>query len=195
MSTSGSVTGRQRARRQAVTPRTSGGATSARFCRQLRRRTPAWESSWRCPRSCRTGMPLPPLRRCRKAAPWKCCLRLPVGDGRMLDVTDVPPEPPPLTRVSRALARAAAGPVTLPVPAMPLQPLVTVAVVALSGLLTITAFAGAPMVALAVALAAGVIAWGWPGLLGLPSPGGTTLVLAVGSAGAIGTALVTLDDP
>src|SRR5664280_3800635 len=113
----------------------------------------------------------------------------------MLDVTDVPPETPPRTRVSRALARASRGPVTLPVPEMPLQPLVTVAVVALSGLLTITAFAGAPLVALSVALAAGVIAWGWPGLLGLPSPRGTTFVLAVGSPGAIGTALPTRDDP
>ena len=114
-------------------------------------------------------------------------------------MTDAPPEPPPLTRVlARALARASAaasGPVTPPVPQMPVQPLVTVAVVALAGLLTITAFAGAPMLALAVALAAGVIAWGWAGLLGLPSPRGTTLVLAVGSAGAIGTALATLEDP
>ena len=111
-------------------------------------------------------------------------------------MTDGPLEPPPLTRVlARALARAAAGPVTLPVPEMPRQPLVAVAVVALSGLLTITAFAGPPMVALAVALAAGVVAWGWAGLLGLPSPRGTTLVLALGSAGAIGTVLVTRDDP
>jgi len=111
-------------------------------------------------------------------------------------VTDAPPDPPPLTRVlARALARAAAGPVTLPVPEMPLQPLVTVAVVALAGLLTITAFAGSPMVALAVALAAGVVAWGWAGLLGLPSPRGTTFVLALGSAGAIGTAVATRDDP
>jgi hypothetical protein len=78
---------------------------------------------------------------------------------------------------------------------MPLQPLVTVAVVALAGLLTITAFAGPAMVALAVGLSAGIIAWGWAGLLGLPSPRGTTLVLAVGSAGAIGTVLATREDP
>jgi len=114
-------------------------------------------------------------------------------------VTDAPPEPPPLTRVlTRALARAAAAaakPVTLPVPEMPVQPLVTVAVVALAGLLTITAFAGPLMIALAVALAAGVMSWGWAGLLGLPSPRGTTLVLVVGSAGAIGTVLATVDDP
>jgi hypothetical protein len=78
---------------------------------------------------------------------------------------------------------------------MPVQPVVTVAVVALAGLLTITAFAGPPMVALAIALSAGVISWGWAGLLGLPSPRGTTLVLVVGSAGAIGTVLATREDP
>ena len=113
-------------------------------------------------------------------------------------MTDVPPESPPPTRVSRAKARAAAstsGSVTPPVPEMPLKPLVTVAAVALAGLLTITAFAGPAMVALAVALSAGIIAWGWAGLLGLPSPRGTTLVLAVGSAAAIGTVLATVDDP
>jgi hypothetical protein len=114
----------------------------------------------------------------------------------MSPVTDAPPDHPPLTRVlARALARAAAGPITLPVPEMPLQPLVTVAVVALAALLAFTAFAGPPMVALAVALGAGIIAWGWAGLVGLPSPRGTTLVLAVGSAGAIGTALATRQDP
>jgi hypothetical protein len=114
-------------------------------------------------------------------------------------VTEAPPEPPPPTRVlTRALARAAAAaskPVTLPVPEMPVQPLATVAVVALAGLLTMTAFAGPVMVSLALAFAAGILAWGWGALLGLPSPRGTTFVLAVGSAGAIGTALATRNDP
>lgn len=114
-------------------------------------------------------------------------------------MTDAPRDPPPPTRaLARALARAsaaAAGPVTAPVPDLPAQPLVTVAVIAFAGLLTITAFAGPPMVALAVALAAGIMAWGWAGLLGLPSPRGTMVVLAVGSAGAIVTALATREDP
>jgi hypothetical protein len=114
-------------------------------------------------------------------------------------VSDAPPEPPPTTRVlTRALARAAAAaskPVIRPVPEMPLQPLATVAVVSLAGLLTVTAFAGPLLIALALCFAAGIIAWGWAGLLGLPSPRGTTFVLAVGSAGAIGTALATRDDP
>ncbi len=114
-------------------------------------------------------------------------------------MSDAPPEPPPQTRaLSRSRARAggaASGPVTQPVSQMPVQPLLTVSVVALSGLLAITAFAGPPMVALTVALAAGVMAWGWAGLLGLPSPRGTSLVLALGSAAAIGTVLATREDP
>ena len=112
-------------------------------------------------------------------------------------MTDAKPEPPALTRaMARANARArAAAPVNDPVPEMPLQPLLTIAVVALAGLLTVSAFAGPGLVAGAVALAAGVIAWGWSGLLGLPSPRGTAFVLSVGSAAAIGTALATPVEP
>jgi hypothetical protein len=113
----------------------------------------------------------------------------------MPHVTDDTSDPPPRTRAPARAGAAASGLVTIPVPEIPRQPLVTVAVVALAGLLTITAFAGPVLVALALALAAGVIAWGWSGLLGLPSPRGTTFVLAVGFAAAIGTALATRDDP
>src|SRR5665648_722214 len=84
----------------------------------------------------------------------------------MPHVTDAMPEPPPPTRsLTRAETRAAA------------------------------AAAGPVLVALAVAFAAGVISWGWSGLLGLPDPRGTAFVLSAGSAAAIGTALATLDDP
>jgi hypothetical protein len=109
-----------------------------------------------------------------------------------------PPSPPTAHVLTRALARAAAAasaPPSAPVPEMHRQPLLTVAVVALCGLLIITAFAGPVLVALALALAAGVIAWGWSGLLGLPSPRGTTSVVALGSAAAIATALATRTDP
>ena len=138
-------------------------------------------------------------------------------------MTDAKPEPPAPTRaMARAQARAAAslsrshaksaarshaksvgrsdarsdsGPAEDPVPEMPVQPLATIAVIALAGLLTLSAFAGPALVALTVALAAGVITWGWAGLLGLPSPRGTAFVLAVGSAALIGTALATRADP
>ncbi len=110
-------------------------------------------------------------------------------------MTDPMPEPPAMTRAQLRAAEAAAGPVLVPVPEMHKQPLVTVAVVALAALLTICAFAGPLFVAVAMVLAAGVMAWGWSGLLGLPSPRGTAFVLAVGSLAAIGTALATRHDP
>lgn len=113
----------------------------------------------------------------------------------MPHVTEAMPEPPAMTRSQLRAAAAAAGPVIVPVPEMHRQPLVTIAVIALAGLLTISAFAGPLVVAVAVALPAGVMAWGWSGLLGLPSPRGTAVVLALGSTGAIGTALATRDDP
>ena len=110
-------------------------------------------------------------------------------------MTDATPEPAPLTRArARANARAARS-VTLPVPEMPRQPLAMVAVVALCGLLTLSAFVGPVLVAATVALAAGVIAWGWAGLLGLPSPRGTAFVVAVGAAAAIGTVAATSGEP
>ena len=104
------------------------------------------------------------------------------------------PKAPTLTRAQKRAAAAAEAAVD-PVPEMPLQPLVTIAVLALAGLVTISAFAGPVLVAVSVALAAGVMAWGWPGLLGLPSPRGSAFVLAVGSAAAIGTVLATTSDP
>ena len=104
------------------------------------------------------------------------------------------PKSPTLTRAQKRAAANAAAAVD-PVPEMPLQPLVTIAVLALAGLVTISAFAGPVLVAVSVALAAGVMAWGWPGLLALPSPRGSTFVLAVGSAAAIGTVLATKSDP
>ncbi len=110
-------------------------------------------------------------------------------------MTEAMPDPPAMTRSQLRAAAAAAGPVIVPVPEMHRQPLVTIAVIALAALLTISAFAGPLVVAVAVALPAGVMAWGWSGLLGLPSPRGTAVVLALGSSGAIGTALATRDDP
>ena len=98
-------------------------------------------------------------------------------------------------RLASRSARRVTESVNDPVPEMPLQPMLTIAVVALAGLLTISAFAGPLLVAVAVAFAAGVIAWGWSGLLGLPSPRGTAFVLTVGSAAAIGTASATRAQP
>ena len=110
-------------------------------------------------------------------------------------MSDAIPEPPAMTRAQLRAAESAAGPAVVPVPEMHKQLLVTVAVLSLAALLTICAFAGPLFVAVATALAAGVLAWGWSGLLGLPSPRGTAFVLSVGSLAAIGTALATREDP
>ena len=97
-------------------------------------------------------------------------------------MSDVPDRPEaaaaaPLTRAQRR----AAAPRTVRA-RVRRQPLVVASVVALSGLIALTGFSHPFLVALAVALAGLVLAWGWAPLLGLPSPRGTSAVLAVGVA-------------
>jgi hypothetical protein len=75
------------------------------------------------------------------------------------------------------------------------RPLVPLAVVAFSGLLVLSVLAGIPFLAAAVALGAGVLAWGWAGLLGLPSPRGTAFVLGVGTVATVLTGALTREDP
>ena len=107
------------------------------------------------------------------------------------------PTRPPLRRPGRSDARRERpppGPYGL-VPQPGVRPLVTLAVVAFSGLLVLSVLAGVPFVAAAVALGGGVLAWGWAGLLGLPSPRGTTSVLAFGTAAAVLTGALTRTDP
>ena len=60
---------------------------------------------------------------------------------------------------------------------------------AFAALVALTGYASPQFVALAVALAGFVLAWGWPLLLSLPSPRGTSAVLAIGTVLMTGTAL------
>lgn len=110
-------------------------------------------------------------------------------------MSDVPdrPEAAPAAPVTRAQRRAAA-PRTVRARVRH-QPLVVASVVALSGLIALTGFSHPFLVALAVGLAGLVVAWGWAPLLGLPSPRGTSAVLAVGVAACVGAAALTTDDP
>ena len=75
------------------------------------------------------------------------------------------------------------------------RPLSIAATIAFAALVALTGYASPRFVALAVALAGFVLAWGWPLLLSLPSPRGTTGVLAIGTVLMTGTTLVTKDDP
>lgn len=81
------------------------------------------------------------------------------------------------------------------VSAAAVHPLVVAAVAALCGLLALSAFAAPVLVALTVALAGVVVAWGWVGLLALPSPRGTATVLLVGVTATVVTAGLTRSDP
>jgi hypothetical protein len=116
----------------------------------------------------------------------------------MRAVADVPEHLPspavPLTRRERReQAQTAAR--TLPGRRLMPRPLVVAATVAFAALVALTAYASPSFVALAVALGGLVLAWGWPVLLGLPSPRGTTAVLAIGTVGMAATVLLTKTDP
>ena len=69
------------------------------------------------------------------------------------------------------------------------------ATIAFAALVGLTGYASPDFVALAVALAGLVVAWGWPQLLSLPSPRGTTTVLVIGTVLMTGTALLTREAP
>jgi hypothetical protein len=114
-------------------------------------------------------------------------------------VSDVPEQAPnnpavPLTRRERRAHAQTAKP-ALPRRALLPRPLSIAATLAFAALVALTGYASPQFVALAVALAGLVLAWGWPVLLSLPSPRGTSTVLAVGTLLMTGTALLTREDP
>lgn len=100
----------------------------------------------------------------------------------------------PMTRRERR-ARSSNTPATLPKRALLARPLTIAATVAFAALVGLTGYASPDFVALAAALAGLVVAWGWPQLLSLPSPRGTSAVLAVGTVLMTGTVLLTRDEP
>ena len=69
------------------------------------------------------------------------------------------------------------------------------ATVALAGLFSLGAYAGAALLLAAGLLAVAVLAWGWPALLALPSPRGTTAVVGVGGAMALLAVGLTRTEP
>ena len=113
----------------------------------------------------------------------------------MSDVPEQAPNPAvPLTRRERRAHAQTAKP-ALPRRALVARPLSIAATIAFAALVALTGYASPQFVALAVALAGFVLAWGWPLLLSVPSPRGTSAVLAIGTVLMTGTALATRDDP
>lgn len=99
-----------------------------------------------------------------------------------------------MTRRERR-ARSRNTPAILPRRALLARPLTMTATIAFAALVGLTGYASPNFVALAVALAGLVVAWGWPQLLSLPSPRGTAAVLAVGTVLMTGTVLLTDEAP
>lgn len=73
--------------------------------------------------------------------------------------------------------------------------LVAVAAVVAAGLVVLSVFAGAWVAGLAVAVAGLVLGWGWPDVLDLPSPRGTSGVLGATALALGAVAAATTDDP
>lgn len=96
---------------------------------------------------------------------------------------DPAPSPAPL------LPEAPVAPVAV------VRPLEILAVLAAALLLGVSAYAGPSILGLAVALCGMVVAWGWPGLLALPSPLGTSVVMAFGTAAAVVAAVSSRTEP
>jgi hypothetical protein len=127
------------------------------------------------------------------------------------DVPETPhaAEPQPVTRAQRRAERAAAAAAAAASPASPAsaeqppaaavrpaatstRPVAVGATVAFAGLVALTGYTYSLLIALAVALTGAVLAWGWPVLLSLPSPRGTTTVLGIG-VGATCLAATAMD--
>ena len=66
---------------------------------------------------------------------------------------------------------------------------------AFSGLIALTGYSYSVLVALAVGLIGLILAWGWPVLLALPSPRGTTTVLAIGAVSCVAAAALMRQEP
>lgn len=114
----------------------------------------------------------------------------------MSEVPDQQPSPAlPLTRRERREARSSGVTAPLPRRATAVRPVSIVCTVAFAALVALTGYASPRFVVLAVALGGFVLAWGWPVLLGLPSPRGTTAVLAVGTVLVSGAVLLTRQEP
>jgi len=120
---------------------------------------------------------------------------LPEDDGQAAALSSGEPVEP-TTRAGRRAAREAArrdgsSPETL----APTRPSVTLATVVLALLVAVSAASGQPQTGLALAAIGLVLAWGWPVLLGAPSPSVASVVIGLGAVAIAGTAGLTRTEP
>lgn len=121
-----------------------------------------------------------------------------------------PPEPPKapesvqvmdtgaqpfLSRSARRAARDASSHAELPPIAHVPRFLTVIATLVGAVLVGVAGFAGETILALALLLGSLVVAWGWPRATGLPSPKGSSTVLALTAVLLVGSVLVTARAP
>ena len=104
-----------------------------------------------------------------------------------------PPEQP-ATRAARRVEREAGRPVD-PASLVATHPAVVLATAALALLVSVSAASGQPQTGLALAFLGIVLGWGWPILLGAPSPVVASVIICVGSVTVEAAAGLTRTEP
>ncbi len=115
----------------------------------------------------------------------------PDDDARPAEEKEVPVAEVTATRASRRARSRPRWAVLLSLASVQ----VALGVVTLAALVLVTGYSDPALLATTVALGGGVIAWGWPGLLGLPSPRGTATVLYLGTGVLVLTVALTDEAP
>lgn len=107
-----------------------------------------------------------------------------------------PPEQPEqrATRAGRRGAREAGRPVD-PASLVATHPAVVLATAALALLVSVSATSGQAQTGLALAFLGIVLGWGWPVLLGAPSPVITSVIIGIGAVAVEAVAALTRNEP
>ena len=100
----------------------------------------------------------------------------------------------PETRAARRVAREAVQPAD-PASLVATHPAVVLATAALALLVSVSAASGQPQTGLALAFLGIVLGWGWPILLGAPSPVVTSVIISIGAVAVEAAAGLTRTEP
>ena len=104
------------------------------------------------------------------------------------------PAEQPTTRAARRVAREAAHRAD-PASLVATPPAVVLATAALALLVSVSAASGQPQTGLALAFLGIVLGWGWPILLGAPSPVVTSVIISIGAVAVEAAAGLTRTEP
>lgn len=119
--------------------------------------------------------------------------RIAGSEGEPDTVTHGPSETRASRRAERAAIVLAAADDARPLDAVPVPLVTTIATIAMALLVGVSGLSGQPVTSLALAFGGIVLAWGWPTLLGSPSPRWSGVVVGIGGVAVPATAGLTPD--